>query len=242
MSLWNVAYAPALEWASPQVRTLEAQARRPLFNEDPVEMGFGADEAGLLRALRDDPATRTAFEAAFPDAEDAVTTEHLSFALAAYQRTLISGRSSYDRLVYEDDSRALAPSARRGMNLFFSERTGCARCHDGLLFSGSFDAVGLPPAEPRFVRNGLPIDRNDRGAAEVTGDPADAGRFRIPTLRNVALTAPYMHDGRFETLDEVLDHYAGADDPEFELHPFVLSPDERRDLIAFLAALTGETP
>jgi cytochrome c peroxidase len=235
-TLANVAYAPALTWADPRHDSLEEQARVPLFGTDPVEMGFGGREEELVERLRDIPLYRDGFAAAFPSDPSPVTIDNLTRAIASFERTLVSGDSPYDRLVYGDVQDALTPQARRGMRLFFSDRTRCGTCHGGLAFAGVLDYAELPlPPRPRFLDDGLTPNGLDPGLEESTGRRRDRGRFKVPTLRNIALTSPYMHDGRFTTLDVVLDHYAQAG-PDRE--PIALSGAERADLLAFLGSLT----
>jgi cytochrome c peroxidase len=237
-TLANVAYAPALTWADPRHTTLEEQARVPLFGTEPVEMGFGGREDELVHRLEEVPLYRDGFAAAFPHETRPVTLDNLTRALASFERTLVSGGSPYDRLVYGDVQDALPPGARRGMRLFFSEKSRCGECHGGLAFTGVVDYAELErPPRPRFLDDGLSPNGLDPGLEESTGRRRDRGRFKVPTLRNVALTAPYMHDGRLPTLAAVLDHYALAG-PDREA--ITLSDGERADLLAFLDALTDQ--
>lgn len=247
-SLANVGYAASLTWADGSVRRLEDQARIPLLGTDPVEMGFGGREGDLEARLRDDPAGAALFASAFPGEAEPVTLENVTRALAAFERTLVSGGSAYDRLVYQGRMDALSEAAWRGLRLFFSERTGCAACHGGLLFSGGFDYDRLDrPAAPRFFDNGL-LEASERrgpaaidaGLARATGRRRDRGLFKTPTLRNIAVTAPYMHDGRIATLEGVLDHYARPASPHPQGGGTPLQPSEREDLLEFLRSLTDE--
>ena len=189
------------------------------------------------------------FAAAFPSAAPAdghpagverlVTTENIALALAAFQRSIVSFRSPYDRLRFHDDETALSPSARRGMRLFFSRRARCGGCHLGhtvstdlgLNLDGGSKAVSSPLSDPSvflFHNTGLynlpgpvPYPADNTGKYAHTGDLEDVGRFRIPTLRNVAVTAPYMHDGSIAALGEVLDHYvAGGPDAQYAAERF----------------------
>jgi cytochrome c peroxidase len=249
MSLTNVAYNPAFTWSGENVRSLEAQMRQPLFNKQPVEMGLtGAGEAAIA-AISLDPKYAAQFAAAFPGEAAPLTMDHIIKAIAAFERTLISGRSPFDRYVFEDDRDALSESAKRGMTLFYSARVGCAQCHSGINFSGPINYEGHEQERALFANNGLynidgrgayPV--SDRGLIEVTHKASDMGKFRVPTLRNAALTAPYMHDGSLPDLEAVLDHYVqgGHLSPHKDLRvrAFVLSGAERSDLLAFLASLT----
>ena len=223
MALVNVAYNVSYGWTKPSVRSLEAQMLTPLLNEHPVEMGLAGREEQVLVELAQDAWYRQAFAAAFPG-ENSVSFDHLVKAVASYERTLLSGSSAFDRYVFAGEHDALSAAAKRGMDVFFAPRTGCANCHSGFNFSGNWrDAQGTT-GEPTFASNG-------------TSERA----MRVPTLRNIALTSPYMHDGRFATLQAVLDHYAQGKNPGDErLRDVKLSKAQRRELLAFLRSLTDE--
>jgi cytochrome c peroxidase len=241
MTLANVAYSPALTWTDEDVVTLEAQAERPLFNEHPAEMGLRRDARALLAALSSQPHYVHAFQAAFPD--EPISTVNLIRAIAAFERTLISGRSAFDRYVYDDERDALSTAAKEGMALFYSERTRCSSCHSGLTFSGPITHRDSPTAEALFASNGLATHtRENEKDSMGTGKAAHRDRFRVPTLRNIELTAPYMHDGRFETLEEVLAHYTSGGDPganaNAAIRPLDLTAGEQRALLEFLRSLT----
>jgi cytochrome c peroxidase len=239
MALVNLAYQPAYGAVDPALRTLERQAREPLFGEDPVEMGARGHEAAIEARLAAEPRYLTLFPAAFPADPRPVRLDNAIHAIAAFQRTLVSGRSPYDRLVFDGDGAALHPAAREGMRLFFSPRLGCSGCHEGVGFGGG---LALPDraAEPLYVANGL----GGEGLALTTGRPEDRGRFRVRTLRNVGVTAPYMHDGRLPTLEAVIRHYEEGGEPGAPRDPrmpaFRLTPAERAALVAFLESLTDE--
>lgn len=259
MSLANVAYASLLTWANPHLDRLEDQALIPMFGDDPIELGL-PDDATLLERLRAEPLYRALFADAFPGDPDAIRVENATRALAAFQRTLISGDSPYDRYVAGQHD-ALSAAAVRGMELFFSERLECFHCHGGFNFAEAVDHAQLAEPERAFHNTGLyNVDGEgaypaaDRGVLEITGDPRDMGRFKAPTLRNIAVTAPYMHDGSLASLDDVIEHYEqggrtigsgpnagiGSENPlkdEF-ITGFVLSPEERAALRAFLQSLT----
>jgi len=258
MSLTNVAYNPRQTWANPLLADLEHQVAMPLFGEAPVEMGMAGREADLLERLRADLRYPPLFAAAFPDEADPLNLNTVAKAIATFERTLISGDAPYDRYVNGDPT-ALSESAKRGLSLFMSERLECFHCHGGFNFSDSVDHQGSVSAEVAFHNTGLyniegGYPAGEQGLYEITDNPADRGRFRAPTLRNIAVTGPYMHDGSIATLDAVIDHYAeggrtmtsgpyagvGADNPlksKF-VSGFILSPSERADLLAFLESLT----
>ena len=257
MSLTNVAYNASFGWADSTLLTLEAQIFVPMFNETPVEMGAGRRVDEILGRLLQDAVYASRFAAAFPGPDEPLTFDNIVRAIAAFERTLISGDSPYDRLLFHDERSALSETARRGMRLFFSDRLGCSACHAGVNISGPVHHRTLPRPALVFSNTGLyDVDgrggypASDRGLIDVTGHEDDTGRFRAPTLRNIAVTAPYMHDGSVPTLDAVLDHYAaggraarraGVEEDHFKsrlIAGFTLSQAERRDVIDFLEALT----
>ena len=227
MALVNVAYNISFGWTRPDVRSLEAQMRQPLFNTHPVELGLAGHEAAVMRELAMDPGYATAFANAFPGAAAPVTLDHAIQAIAAFERTLISGDSPFDRYVFQGDHTALSEAAKRGMALFFSRQAGCSNCHSGFNFTGTWRDDQGDTGKPAFANNG------------TSTEP-----MRVPTLRNIALTAPYMHDGRFATLDAVLDHYFSLGERairyDARLPRTALDMQQRADLIAFLTSLTDE--
>ena len=263
MSLANIAYAPALTWSNPLLHTLEQQALVPLMGREPIEMGMAGRDQELISRLRSEPIYPPLFERAFPDAKEAISVAQVVRALAAFQRTLISARSSYDRYRYEGDVNALSDAAIRGEALFFSERLECHHCHGNFNLNDSVMHERNRVGEIAFHNTGLyNIDGkgayppDNTGIEEHTGRPEDMGRFKAPTLRNIAVTAPYMHDGSVATLEDVIDHYAaggrsikegayagiGRDNPlKSSFVPgFTLTAQERADLLAFLHSLTDE--
>ncbi len=231
MALLNVAYSPSYTWVGDELRRLEDQIRIPLFNEDPIEMGLAGHEQEMLQRLKRDARYPELFRQAFAERGAKALepgVDEVIDALAAYVRSLVSAESAYDRRVFADDREALSPAAERGMELFFSEELACGTCHGGIAFAGPLRSTREPDTEPQLEHNGL------------LADPQ--ARFKVPTLRNVALTGPYMHDGRLATLDDVLDHYASGGVPgagrSEQIRGFALGEEQRRDLLAFLASLT----
>ncbi len=264
MSLANVAYLSIYTWANPKLADLEAQALVPLFADFPLELGTQQDTPTILRRFADDPDYPALFAAAFPEDDDPFTIERIVQAISSFERTMISGDTPYDRYVQTGDEAAMSPAARRGMALFFSERAECYHCHAGPNFSTSFRSATTGAGPPDFQNNGLysldaagAYPTGNGGLYEFTGDPRDQGKFRVPTLRNIALTAPYMHDGSITTLDEVVEHYAaggrliaegplagdGRANPNKStlVRPFEITPEEQADMVAFLESLTDET-
>ncbi len=264
MSLVNVAYNPSLTWDDADLRHLEEQALVPILGTDPIELGLSGSEERFLSLLRADAVYQRLFPSAFPEADDPYSMGFVAKALAAFQRTIISVRSPYDRYRYNGELDALSEAAKRGELIFFSgQRGGCFTCHGGWNFSGSVVYEGGDFPVPSFRNTGLynlpgavSYPAVNTGLYRHTGDRADIGRFRVPTLRNIAVTAPYMHDGSIETLEEVIDHYAaggrtiaagpnagvGRDNPNKDLgvDGFTLTAEEKADLIAFLESLTDE--
>jgi parallel beta-helix repeat protein len=247
-TLWNALYNHRQFWDG-RAESLEAQARGPIT--DPGEMDEDPERlAGELRAIEE---YRRLFQAAFPDAArggggaagldanslDTISIDTVVRAIAAFERTLVSVDSRYDRFAAGDAS-ALAPEEVRGLKTFLSSKARCNECHTIPTFARpAFKVIGVP--EPP----GGPPDVVKRGAGEGRGGPG--GAFKVPTLRNIALTAPYMHNGVFATLEEVVDFYAGGGGrgrglavplQDDKVRKFELSKEERDDLIAFLRALT----
>jgi cytochrome c peroxidase len=263
MSLVNAAYASRLTWANPLLDRLEDQALTPLFGDDPVEMGMGGREDALVELLKSDEVYARALPRAFPDDADPYSVLNAVRAIAAFVRSIVSFDAAYDRYLAGDSS-AMSESAQRGMFLFFSERLECFHCHGGYNFTDSTTHENARVDRVGFHNTGLyNIDVNgaypaeNTGLYDMTGERRDMGRFRAPTLRNIAVTAPYMHDGSIATLEEAIRHYERggrlvADGPnagdgrrnpyksEF-IRSFELSDGERDDLLAFLHALTDES-
>lgn len=261
MSLANVAYLPTLTWANPLMQRLEVQALVPLFGEHPVEMGMAGKERELFARLQCDAQYATLFARAFPDearegSSALYSVRTVTQALASFQRTLLSFDSPYDRYKYGGHDQAISASAKRGEALFFGEKLECYHCHGGLNFTDNLQHSRMPMAERGFHNTGLIgkstqglVAPEHQGLAEFTGVATDVGRFRTPTLRNIRLTAPYMHDGSMPDLVSVIrKHYAqggraGAD-PDPLRSPFIqgfeISDQEVGDLIAFLDSLTDE--
>jgi len=228
-SILNRAWGQAFFWDG-RAESLEAQATGPITSPGEMNMPMNV----LLDRLKAIPGYQQRFQTVFPG--EGITASNIAKAIATFERTLISGHSPFDEYVFNGKHTALTPEAKRGMALFYSERLGCSTCHSGFNFSGAWrDAQGAT-AEPTFANNGI-------GTAAM----------RVPTLRNVALTAPYMHDGSLSTLEAVLDHYQQAgqraatkkNDPDPvgahdgpRLRSFTLTEAERHELVAFLQSLT----
>lgn len=206
---------------------LEHQAHGPLTN--PVEMAMGSsdDVVGRVRGVK---GYAPLFKNAFGD--ETIDLDRIGKAIASYERTVVSGDSPFDRW-QAGDKDAMSPSAVRGMGLF-NGKANCLRCHAGFNFTDeSYQNIGVGQNKPN----------PDLGRYDQTKKDEDRGKFKTPTLRNVAQTAPYMHDGSEETLEAVIDFYdkGGIGSPNLskEIKPLNLTAQDKRDLLAFLAALTG---
>jgi cytochrome c peroxidase len=266
MSLTNAAYNSAQTWANPVLKTLEMQVAVPLLGDDPVELGFSGQEFELLDRLHAEPLYVDLFAQAFPDdPADPVNLYNLVRAIASFERRLISGNSPYDAYASGRDLEAISEPAKRGAQLFFGERFECHHCHGSFALSTSVTWEGKSSVQISYQNDALynldgegAYPARDQGLFEITSRPEDMGKFRPPTLRNVAVTAPYMHDGSIATLREVIeDHYARGgrliDDGEYagdgSLSPrkavfvsgFAIEPQEVDDLLAFLESLTDES-
>lgn len=220
-ALANVGYFRRLTWADSGPRNLEHQMLIPVLGLKPVEMGMAGQEAELSRRLSKDICYRQTFAQVFPETGGRIDMDSIGKALAAFQRTLLAFDTPYDR-----DPTTMSASAQYGEALFRSARLNCASCHAGPHFTDAdrTDAYHRLPGQ---------IDA-DPGLAEITGKTEDTGRFRTPSLRNVAETRPYLHDGSAPTLEAAIRrHYAPGD-------PAAPSAGEIGDLIAFLSALTDK--
>lgn len=261
-ALVNVAYNNTLTWAHDGLTEIEQQLLIPLFSETPVELGLTGAEQQLMARLKQPPYPRL-FQQAFNS--DQPDMQQVVFALASFVRSLLSFQSDFDRYAYQNEDAALTSEQIDGMNLFFSERLECHHCHGGFNFTQATSHSKQPLDLRPFHNTGLYFatrtelaeagyPQHDRGLAEISMNPADDGRFRAPTLRNIALTAPYMHDGSLATLEQVLDFYQaggriipdGAHAGDGRQHPsksqfvrgFQLSDSERFAVLAFLNSLT----
>jgi len=259
MALVNLAYLPALTWANPGLKSLETQALIPIFGAHPVEMGMEGKEELLFARLMADVRYPALFQAAFPAENGAINLATLTQALASFERSLLSFNAPYYRYKYQGESSAISESAKRGESLFFGERFECYHCHGGLNFTDNLVHSRLPFEELGFHNTGLynvdgkgAYPAGNSGIREVTDNPADEGRFRTPTLLNIGVTAPYMHDGSITTLEAVLTkHYARQGRAVSDGQPanplrspllvgYAFTNYDIADLLAFLETLTDE--
>lgn len=254
MTLANVGFTHPLTWQNPLLATLEEQALVPMFAEAPVELGLTPVIESVLQNLMKDPVYVRLVPQAFAGGEK-LTAARVVSAIAAFERTLVSVQSRYDAYVYDKQADALTEQELAGMALFFSERGECYHCHSGVTFSSSFFNERTREAPVDYQNNGLynldetgAYPRSSPGLSEHTAKASDHGKFRVPTLRNIAVTAPYMHDGSIATLEEVVEHYVSGGSGEGKRNPnknplvrgFVASAEDKAALVAFLKALTDE--
>ncbi len=273
-SLINSSLMDVLTWSNPVLRKLENQIIVPLFLDTPGEMGLSHVWPKVrVEVLASEPYL-SLFRSSFPSDKEP-DTRHLFQALGAYVRSLVALDSAYDRYL-EGDRFALSENALLGRELFFSKRTNCGACHSGVLLSSasapaylnSQDPLALPAAVDesgrviQFAHNGLynwddagGMPEKHEGLYEFTLVPEDRGKFRIPPLRNVARTAPYMHDGSLATLMDVIEHYDRGGthrckkvtrcQPAPQKHDFIrplgLNATEKSALIEFLNSLSTES-
>ncbi|MBY4678777.1 cytochrome-c peroxidase [Marinobacterium arenosum] len=252
-SLLNAAYMTTQFWDGRR-ETLEDQAQDPLFN--PIEHGLTGPQQAL-DLVRGDADYRQRFQQVFNVSPAEIRMEHLAQAIAAFERTLLAGDSPFDRYQYGSDQQALTSAEREGLALF-TGRAGCSGCHsigeDSALFTDNrFHrlGVGFKKIESRLAEIARiyvssadpaeqlsPLEISEMGRFVVTGKPADIGKFKTPSLRNVTLTAPYMHDGSVATLEEAVEleiYYRSQE----RARPLILTPVEKANLVAFLKALTS---
>ena len=228
----NRAYSLEQFWDG-RAKTLEEQAKGPIAN--PIEMGHAHDLCE--KCIGAIAGYRTRFKEVFGD--EKVSIERIALSIATFERTVLSGNSPYDKFKAGDKT-ALSESQQRGMDIFFSNNARCDSCHEGINFTnGKYANVGIGADKPE----------PDLGRFAVTKQEGDRGAFKTPTLREIAHTGPYMHDGSLKTLDEVVDHYnnggigksgkkpAGLHQ---DVRPLNLKDQDKKDLVEFLKALGGE--
>src|SRR5262245_2295205 len=236
-TIWNAAFNQKQFWDG-RANDLEEQASFPITSPDEMNQ----DRDVLVKELKAIPEYVRLFDKAFSgDGGSSVTFNNVTSAIAAFERTIISDNSPFDRYAAGDQT-ALTVEQRRGLTLFRSLKTRCFECHGFPTFANpDFKVIGVPK---------MPGQPDDFGRSEIEGGEPYKNAFKVPTLRNVALTPPYMHNGRFQTLEEVIDFYAGGGGKGLDLNlpnlddkirRFKLSEQEKKDLVAFLHALTDES-
>jgi cytochrome c peroxidase len=245
-----VAYNSNLTWSHSGLNQIEQQILIPMFSENPVELGITGHESEVLQRFKNQSYSKL-FKHAFDDG--GADFDKIVKALASYVRSLTSFTSPFDEYAYQSNDAAISDAAKRGMELFFSEKLECFHCHGGFNFTQSSQHENQKLDLQPFHNTGLyNIDNKgaypvyDEGLIEVTLDPYDMGKFRAPTLRNVEVSAPYMHDGSFATLEEVIEFYAAGGRTQGISNPlkssflvgFELKSGQKQDLVTFLQSLT----
>lgn len=225
-SLSNIVYHPYFTRAG-GVPNLEQQILVPIQEHNEFDFNILL----IAERLAADPTYVSLAQKAYDREPDAFV---ITRAIACFERSLISGHSPYDQYTQHDKDEAMNSSAIRGMDLFFSEKTNCSSCHNGFNFS-----------DYAFANNGLYESYEDPGRYRLTGNEEDLALFKIPSLRNVGLTAPYMHDGSIHSLEEVVQHYklGGKNHPHKSplIVPLNINQQEQDDLVQFLNALSDES-
>lgn len=260
-TLINTAFFETL-FLDGRANSLEAQVLGPMLN--PIEHGL-QDQQLIVDLIQQDRSYTEAFGEAFAIKADGINISHVTKAIANYERTLIAGDSAFDRYLFGRDHSVLSDSAERGLGIFKS-KGNCVTCHEiswnnALFTDNRFYNVGVnfkqlaPVLDDliAYVNQGKNVDefplttiqRSELGRFNVTKNLADMGKFKTPTLRNIALTAPYMHDGSIKTLEEVIEHYDKGGDKnrsiDTKIFPLHLTKQEKQDLVAFMKALTSQT-
>jgi len=263
--LTNVAYSSKLTWINPNLSSLEVQVRVPLFADSPKEMGLSTN--AYLAKLYSQSYYRDLFRDAFGTGAEKFSEQNVRYAIASFQRNLLSFNSPYDRYTRKEAS--ISSSASAGKEIFFGEKAKCSKCHGGLNFTDAYEDSSNVFAETVYHDNGIhsiayysSLSPDKRGLYNVTENPADIGKFKAPSLRNVALTFPYLHDGSIsctsanpdtqpaecanEALNSIIlnNYMAGgvggmpSNKDTSLIRPFSLSTSERQQLVDFLLSLT----
>lgn len=225
-SLFNTSFYASLTWANPNVKNYEQQMRMPMFKQHPPELGLDSTNAAHFEWLAKDTFYQKQFAKAFPSQNQLFNYQYVIKAIAAYEKTLIALNSAYDDF-RKGNKMAISEAAQRGEQLFFSEKLQCGKCHPYPLFTDA--------DQPNTYHNVGYFNEKDFGIYAITKNEADKGKFRTPTLRNIAITSPYMHDGGIERLEDVIKHFEATQSAEIQA--FILTKSERDDLISFLYTL-----
>jgi cytochrome c peroxidase len=262
--LFNLLFLERFTSANPSTATLQQQMMQPLFNTKFIELGVNGHETEILGRFSSNKEYDAMFHDAFPGKDNTVTIQNIITSITSFMKTITSSNSAYDRYQYHDKKNALSPSALRGMQLFFSDGLQCNTCHSGYDFSGGTVMPGASVNERLYFNTGLyNIDGKgaypfiDEGLKEFTKQPGDMGKMRVPTLRNLLFTGPYMHDGSVASLSEVIDIYGrggrlitqgenkgdGSKSPlkDARVKGFRMSTQQKTDLLNFLISLTDSS-
>lgn len=215
--LVNLVYNKYLTWADSSLHYPEQQIRNPMFHSNPVELGWEGHEAGILHRIQNDSLYQRSFALVYRGELNPFTTKHVQECISCFVRTIVSLNAPYDRFLHTGDSSLLEPEVKSGAKLFYSAAYGCSGCHNGINF-------------------------NHGAAGWYAGAANDSQFLRIPTLRNLRFTAPYLHDGSANTLDEVLDiHVNRPASISTNSRSALLTPGQRTDLLMFLYSLSDSS-
>ena len=258
--LINLIYNKYLTAADSSLHFPEQQIHNPMFHSKPVELGWDGNETLIMARVKRDSLYSQQLPRLFPGEADPFTVQNLQACISSFIKTILSFNTPYDRYIYNKDSTAMSAAQLRGMKLFFSDSLHCGTCHGGINFStpalidrkGNKDYYQNTGLYNTNDSGGYPA--NDRGLYEYTQQITDIGKYRIPTLRNLAFTAPYLHDGTAASLDEVVEMYeqggrninTGLNNGDGRknanksplIQGFVLNTTEKKDLISFLLSLS----
>ncbi len=259
-SIANAAYHPTITWANVTLNKLEMQVPVPLMGENPVEMGLNDNNAkAVLARLASNPDYQQRFARSFPNYKQPVNLDNIANAIACFERGVLSFNAKFDQV--KRGIASYTAQEKRGYDLFFSEKAQCSQCHSGFNFTEMTMQAQPAVWSPVYRNTGLynvdgkgAYPNNNQGLIGVSGKPADMGKFRVASLRNIEVTAPYMHDGTIATLEKVLEFYAaggrniesgphkgdGRKNPfkDARLDKIKLSKAEQVDIVAFLKTLT----
>lgn len=269
-NLGNAAYHTVLTWSNPKLKSLELQARAPMFGDNPIELGLSNND--YLDRINSDITYQNLFSSAFGNS--LANEQNVRFALASFQRSLITGNAPADKYVFQGDTSSLNASQIRGFRVFNGETAECFHCHGGFNYTDTSFHNKSTSEDVFYHNNGIKSKTeydalliNKQGLYEVTLNISDQGKFRAPSLRNIGLTYPYMHDGSFMCNDaenptitsgktirdcavnallKVVAHYesGGKSHPAKDstlIRAFTLTAQERTDLVEFLLSLTDTT-
>ena len=259
-SIANAAYHPTITWANISLNTLERQVPVPLLGDNPIEMGVTQENIKEVMArISTDVDYQQRFKQAFPDHQNPVSMDNIINAIATFERGVLSFNAKYDQVARQTASYTEAEA--RGHKLFFSGQAQCSQCHSGFNFTEMTMQAKPAVWNPVYRNTGLynldgkgAYTNNNQGLIGVSGKPEDMGKFRVASLRNIEVTAPFMHDGSIATLEQVLAFYAaggrnitsGPNKGDGRKNPFKddllnkirLTKAEQADIIVFLKTLT----
>ena len=253
-SLINSVYLKYYDWANINTTNFEQQIKRPLYNHQPIELGLDKHIKELQLFLKNDSLYSNLFKQAFPKTDSLFTLTQIEKAIADYETTLVSTSSNFDE-------NKMDSSAQNGYKLFTSNKLNCATCHPPPYFTLATQTKNIDSVFANIglynVGNKNQYPANDNGIFSITKNAKDNGKFKIPSLRNVMLTAPYMHDGSIDNIEQVIDMYANGGrniayannkgngklnkNKSNLITGFVITENEKKDLINFLNSLTDSS-